>query len=124
MRDELVVLFTGGRWYDDRAKVFATLDEIDDTVRIRRVVEGQCQVGGEDSGADRWAYEWAVERGRESVRYPADWDRHGLAAGPIRNREMAKAEMPDVGVAFPGNKGTKDMCDVLRELKIEIMRVK
>ncbi len=124
MRSELVVLVYGGRHYPDRKKVFDTLDEIDATVRIRKVVEGQCQVDGKDSGADRWAHEWAVERGRETQRYPADWDRYGLAAGPIRNRQMAVAENPDVAVGFPGGRGSKSMYTIARELKIEIMEIR
>lgn len=47
-------------------------------------------------------------------RYPADWEKHGKAAGPIRNQQMLTEGKPDIVVAFSDNlsnsKGTADMC--------------
>lgn len=40
-------------------------------------------------------------------RYPADWERYGKRAGPIRNRKMLD-QGPDLVVAFGGDKGTAD----------------
>ena len=39
--------------------------------------------------------------------FPADWKAHGKAAGPIRNRDMAKHA--DQVVLFPGGRGTENM---------------
>ena len=45
--------------------------------------------------------------------FPADWIRHGRAAGPIRNEQMLREGCPDLVVAFhddPGlGRGTADM---------------
>ena len=38
--------------------------------------------------------------------YPADWDKHGKAAGPIRNKQMIDEGKPDLVIAFPGGRGT------------------
>lgn len=48
---------------------------------------------GDADGVDEIVYRWLLERESELSgvtwhRYRADWDRHGGAAGPIRNREM------------------------------------
>jgi len=55
-------------------------------------------------GADTGGEQWAQERGIPVKRFPADWNRHGKAAGPIRNCEMVKAA--EALVAFPGGRGT------------------
>ncbi len=129
----LVVVVTGGRRYADRAKVFSVLDEIDASPRgpISLVIDGHCQVYDEklgwiDSGADRWANEWAVERARAFERYPADWKRFGPSAGPRRNHTMAKraaVSSPSIAVAFPGDKGTLGMVKICRAAKLEVFEV-
>lgn len=45
------------------------------------------------------------------MEFPADWNAHGKAAGPIRNQQMAQEA--DVLIAFWDGKsrGTKDMIE-------------
>lgn len=77
---------------------------------------GKCDQNGKPvEGADLIA-EWVavVKLGWLPEAYPARWELHGNAAGPIRNAEMAKAGA-HIGVAFGalsrGSKrtGTGDM---------------
>lgn len=70
------------------------------------IVQGECHSGGVDLAARRWAEETP---GVESEGHPADWDRHGKAAGMIRNGEMVTLDA-DLCVAFPakGSRGTWD----------------
>ena len=55
----------------------------------------------------------AKQLGFEVREYPAKWDEHGKAAGPIRNRQMFDSEKPELVIAFhndlANSKGTKDM---------------
>jgi hypothetical protein len=57
----------------------------------RRVVVLIFWVGGFDGGArgvDSWVVEAAEERGLRTIVFPADWERHGRRAGPLRNAEI------------------------------------
>lgn len=98
------VLVCGGRDYSDWPAVSATLDGVDEESGGIAVV-----LHGGATGADQLADDWAKQRGVTHVRYPAQWDKHGLAAGPIRNARMLTEGKPDLVVAFPGGRGTRDM---------------
>jgi UDP-N-acetylmuramoylalanine-D-glutamate ligase len=96
------VLVCGGRDYSNRERVFTSLDMLNSKYPVAMVIHGAAR------GADSLADEWAKERGVPVERYPAQWDKHGKAAGPLRNQEMIEAK-PDAVVAFPGGRGTEDM---------------
>ena len=55
-------------------------------------------ISGGARGADTLAYDWAGESGRKRKMIPADWDKHGKAAGAIRNQQMA--QIGDALIAF------------------------
>lgn len=97
------VLVTGGRDYADRARVFAELDAIARVFGISLLIHGGAK------GADALAEKWASVRGVDTEGCKADWERHGAAAGPIRNSAMLRDHKPDMVLAFPGGKGTEDM---------------
>ena len=99
------VLVWGGRDFQDKARVFATLDGLDPALVIH----------GGARGADSLAEKWAATRQVPCHVYPADWRRHGRAAGPIRNREMLEQSKPDLVVAFPGGRGTAHMVRIARD---------
>lgn len=44
-------------------------------------------------------------------QFPADWDKHGKAAGPIRNQEMADYADALIAVWDGESRGTRDMID-------------
>ncbi len=82
-----------------------------DYLRLRKVVTNLVHVtevvSGGASGADECGEVWAAAVGIPVKFFKPDWDRHGKAAGPIRNREMAA--YADAAVLFPGGKGTDSM---------------
>jgi hypothetical protein len=79
-------------------------------------------IHGGASGADRLAGEWAASRGIPVEVHPADWQKYGRAAGPIRNQQMIDRK-PDMVVAFPGGRGTADMVRRVRMAGIELVVV-
>lgn len=83
---------------------------------------------GRLQGADRHADEWGRGTPGIDVRpHPADWDRHGKAAGPIRNREMIKEALAEAGsldkIRFAGfqqnsSRGTQNAYDTAMAFNI------
>lgn len=95
------ILVTGGRDLTDRALVYATLDAVRERFGPFVLVHGGAR------GADQLAHEWAVSRGMDIERVPAEWALYGRRAGPIRNAEMVRRGAALL-VAFPGGRGTAD----------------
>jgi hypothetical protein len=100
------LLVTGSRTWRDRDALFDALDRIAHRFAGRDLilVHGACP-----QGADKFAAEWAESRQAITPEpHPADWDRYGRAAGPVRNKEMVAAGA-DLAVTFiaqcgcPGN---------------------
>lgn len=97
-------LVCGGRKFSDQ-RMF-------DTIMPHLVGQRGCPsrvVHGDATGADCMAAAWAKRLAIEVVACPADWEKHGKAAGPIRNEDMLMDHKPKLVVAFPGGKGTADM---------------
>jgi hypothetical protein len=98
------ILVTGSRAWSDRAQVEWALGVAFGLWRPIVVVHGACP-----TGADRFAAEWAQRAGVEVEAWPADWDRHGRAAGPIRNAQMVAAGARYcLAFVLPGSCGTED----------------
>jgi len=100
---EFVVLACGSRHYANEKVVYDALDALHAKRAITTLVQGGAR------GADKLAKEWAKSRGVHCLTFMADWDKYGLAAGPKRNQQMIDEAKPQFVVAFPGNKGTRDM---------------
>lgn len=80
--------------------VWSALHEAARTSDGAVVVHGDCP-----TGADRYASEWCREARFNGLHvieeaHPADWGKHGKAAGPIRNQQMVDLGA-DVVLAFP-----------------------
>lgn len=71
-------------------------------------------VSGGATGADAYGEEFARIMAYPLAKFPADWNKHGRAAGPIRNRQMA--EYADALILFPGGKGAADMKSAMKKL--------
>jgi len=67
-------------------------------------------VSGGAKGVDRDAETWAISENIPIKQFKPDWGLYGRAAGPIRNREMAK--YADAVALFPGRRGTASMHEI------------
>jgi hypothetical protein len=111
------VLVCGGRGYADRDWLFRELDGLKLARGITVVISGCAP------GADTLGIEWAELRNIEIARFPADWQKHGRAAGPIRNQQMLDEGRPDLVIAFPGGRGTADMVRRATKAGIETIQL-
>lgn len=80
-------------------------------------------VMGDATGADYLAAGWCKENGVAFKVYPADWQTHGNAAGPIRNQQMLDEEKPTAVIGFPGSRGTRNMCSLAEKAGIRVIKV-
>jgi hypothetical protein len=70
---------------------------------------------GKARGADTLGERWARQNNIKVEYYPALWKTHGLAAGPIRNIEMAKNATHLLAFHDGKSKGTAHMIKVAQE---------
>lgn len=80
-------------------------------------------IHGYAPGVDTLADDWGVSHWVKTRRYPADLEKYGRSAGPIRNRQMVKEGRPHLVVAFHGGQGTADMKNIAREHRIPILEI-
>lgn len=80
-------------------------------------------ISGCASGADEWGEFYAERHNIAVKRFKADWKKHGRAAGPIRNSEMAA--YADALVAFwdGESRGTKDMINKAKRRGLTVVIV-
>jgi len=119
MIKQLRILVCGGHKFIDPQKVAdylvtfapAFFDALWHKWTIVAVIEGGA------TGADRGGRIWATDHLKiEPLTFPADWDRYGNKAGPIRNRAMLLEGLPNVVFAFPGKNGTANTIKQTNEL--------
>lgn len=116
------ILVTGSRRWTDREVMEAALDNATaGCVMNCTLIHGNAT--GVDILANEIARGWDDMWGEWSIeRFPADWAKHGRAAGSIRNAQMLTEGKPDLVLAFPlpGSKGTWDMIRKANAAGVEV----
>lgn len=114
----LKLIVTGGRNLHDYEYIHNTLDKIDQHSTIAEIVHGGAQ------GVDFASGEWGYKNNKTVTVYRANWQQFGKAAGPIRNKVMLEDNLDaDYLLAFPGGKGTANMCDLAKKAGLDVIRV-
>jgi len=108
------IIIAGGRDFNDIELLLNSILPIlngDTNVEI---------VSGGANGADRLGEQFAESFELPISKFPANWNKHGKAAGPIRNLEMAKYS-DELIVFWDGkSKGTKNMIDTASKLNLVV----
>lgn len=104
------VIIAGGRDFDDYEMLSETMNLL-----LSNIVVPITVVCGMAKGADLLGWRYALERGFQIDKFPAEWDKYGKRAGYIRNEQMA--QNADALVAFWDGKsrGTKNMIELARK---------
>lgn len=109
------VLVCGGRDYADKQKVYDKLSFAHDAGGSPWLMEITHLIHGAARGVDSYANDWALSHTCHDgtpiyvTAFKPDWNKHGLAAGSIRNQQMLDEGKPQMVFAFPGGIGTADM---------------
>ena len=108
-------LVCGGRDYQDRDFVNKKLDQLNIGYKF------DCIISGMAKGVDSYAAQWAKSRHIGLHAFPANWNKYGRAAGPIRNQQMIDEGKPDIVLAFPGGIGTTDMINRSKKNNMKVI---
>jgi homoserine dehydrogenase len=113
------VLVCGDRHWKDQIFIDKVLDVMKD--QIGTIIEGEA------NGADKMGRVWAEKNDKRVEPYPANWEKFGKAAGPIRNKQMLDEGKPDMVIAFhddlENSRGTKNMVEQSRKRGITVVTV-
>lgn len=112
----MTVLVCGGRDFSRWHAGWGRLDRLNDQHGPFEWV-----VNGGASGADAMSSQWGLSRQLWVRQFPADWDKHGRGAGPIRNQRMLDEVKPDLVIAFPGGRGTADMVKRAKAAGVKVL---
>lgn len=115
----LRVIVCGGRNFHNIEFIWRKLDEILEAYSIIELAEGEA------NGVDLISRSWAEARKISVRKFPAEWEKYGVSAGPIRNKEMFDKFKPDCVIAFcygSGN-GTKGMIDIAKKNDCRIIEI-
>ena len=104
-----ILCVAGPRDWIDARFVRATLDMFyKEHQNIVKVVHGGAK------GVDTITNQWAHDNGIKVETFPANWDEFGRAAGPMRNKEMAKVADVLVAFRYPNSPLTSGTCNMLK----------
>lgn len=122
------ILVTGGRFYNNKPRVWAELDKL-------RIKHGKLHViEGGATGADQAAREWVdfeqawhgesmASKGSTEFVDQKELKRYGNHAFNMRNQRMLNRYEPELVLAFHGGRGTADMVHRARLKGIPVMEI-
>lgn len=113
-------LICGGRTFSDWTTFVNVLRAIKES---RAPNDKLTIISGCANGADKLAEQWAEADGWGLQQFPADWEKFGRSAGPIRNKRMLEEGRPDMVIAFPGGKGTANMVSQARKAGVKVLTI-
>ena len=106
------VIIAGGRDFEPNHNYYMLLKELLTELKATWVFTGGAK------GADSFGEYVARQMQIPTKRFNANWRKYGKAAGPIRNREMAKNA--DALIALPGGNGTQNMIKTAERYNLQI----
>lgn len=111
------VIIAGGRDFNDYDKLRDICD-----IAFKNHVDIEI-VSGSAKGADLLGERYAIERGHQVKRFPADWDKYGKGAGYRRNVEMADYAGALLAFWDGSSRGTLHMINIAKDrgLKIKVI---
>jgi hypothetical protein len=78
-------------------------------------------ISGTARGADQLGEQWAREHKIPIIKFPANWDRDGKAAGYKRNEVMANNAEALIAIWDKTSKGTEHMINIAKRKGLKIL---
>lgn len=105
----------GSRSYHDYDQFCQILEKLQEKYHILDGIVEICS--GEAPGVDTLAKRWAVEKDIPYQPFPADWNKHGKSAGPIRNRQICNRMTHMVALPKGESRGTRNSIKIAHEMR-------
>jgi len=109
------VIIAGSRNFTDYQKLKKECDQFLLEQNNIEIVSG-CHY----KGADNLGIQYANEKGFNLIKFPADWNKFGKAAGPKRNKEMAIFSDALIDFWDGKSRGTKNMIQLAKQKGLRI----
>lgn len=117
-------MICGDRNWTDRKSIWYVINGLVATaggVGSLTIIEGGAR------GADTLAASVATDLGVKVEEFPAQWQKHGKRAGPLRNIRMLQEGEPEMVFAFhddlASSKGTLHMCKIAHAAGLDVFVV-
>lgn len=108
----LILAIVGDRNYTDYHAFQTIIDKVNSP--IHAIVSGGAK------GADTMAERYAMNNNIDMIIHVAEWDTHGKAAGPIRNRLIVNDADAMIAFLAPGSRGTANSIKLAQEKGIPV----
>ena len=117
------IIIAGSRKFNDYKKMLTVLDDLG--IHLINSIDPVEIISGHAPGADSLGERFAKAYKYPLKLFPADWEKYGKSAGPIRNEQMAEyAAKADRGIliAFSIGEsfGTRSMIRLAKQYGLEI----
>jgi hypothetical protein len=113
-QDSWAVIIAGSRAFE-RLSETSRIHIVDAAITASGFRVGEV-VSGTARGVDQAGEQWAAIKDIPVTQFPAQWDVHGRAAGPIRNKEMATYADALIAISINDSAGTASMIDLGQDL--------
>lgn len=106
------VIVAGSRHFNNKNFIWDIIDN--SPFPITELVHGCAK------GVDTIAGEWALHNKISVKEFPANWEKYGKGAGPVRNMEMAKYADALIAIIFENSRGTMNMIQTALKLGLHV----
>ncbi len=108
------VIIAGSRAFHNYEELCTVCNHILSRQTVIEIVSGTAR------GADALGEQYAIDKGFQLTKFPANWNKYGKSAGYKRNEEMAIYADALIALWDAKSSGTKHMIDLAKRHQLKI----